>query len=105
MSTLNHLGMLLTEAEAAEAIGVSTRTLRRLRRRGLPAYRLGRGVRYDLEEVRIWAREESAREAKDRRAEIARRARRGRALALRAREAAAARTLAEKPSSRKRDRS
>jgi excisionase family DNA binding protein len=47
--------LLLTVAEAAKALAVSTRTIWSLTNRGeLPAVRIGRAVRYSIEDVRAW---------------------------------------------------
>lgn len=48
--------LLLTAAELAERLKLSTRTLRRWRSegKGPPFVRVGRGVRYDWGEVKEW---------------------------------------------------
>jgi excisionase family DNA binding protein len=47
--------LLLTAAEAAEALAISERTLWALTDRGeIPAIRIGRSVRYAVEDLRAW---------------------------------------------------
>jgi excisionase family DNA binding protein len=47
--------LLLTVAEAAKALAVSTRTIWSLTNRGeLPAVRIGRAVRYEIGDLRAW---------------------------------------------------
>jgi excisionase family DNA binding protein len=48
------LGQLLTIDEVAVALGVSTRTVRRLMRRGLPSVRFGRLVRFEQRDLLRW---------------------------------------------------
>lgn len=45
---------LITKKELAEIIGVSIRTIERYHHKGLPIIKIGRTVRYDLDEVSIW---------------------------------------------------
>jgi site-specific DNA-cytosine methylase len=45
---------LLTGETLQEALGVSRTTLWRLRQQGMPTRRIGRGIRYPLEDVRAW---------------------------------------------------
>jgi excisionase family DNA binding protein len=47
--------LLLTQREAAQALAVSERTLWQLTHDGaIPAVRIGRAVRYRLEDLRAW---------------------------------------------------
>ncbi|HMO16252.1 MAG TPA: helix-turn-helix domain-containing protein [Pirellulaceae bacterium] len=47
--------LLLTEAQAATALGVSRRTLFSLRREGkIPFVRIGKCIRYSVEALRDW---------------------------------------------------
>lgn len=49
--------LVLTEKEAARALGLSTRTLERLRKKGeLRYFNVGNRVRYRLEALQAWAR-------------------------------------------------
>ena len=45
---------LLTLQEVAEYLKVSTRTVRRLLRRGLPSVRFGRLVRFSVQDLTRW---------------------------------------------------
>jgi excisionase family DNA binding protein len=47
--------LLLTASEAANALAVSERTLWSLTKRGeIGSIRIGRSIRYDLEQLRLW---------------------------------------------------
>lgn len=47
---------LLTVKEISEFLGMSERWLHeRTRRNEIPCYRLGTALRFDLEEIRVWA--------------------------------------------------
>jgi excisionase family DNA binding protein len=53
--TGNSQALLLTAPEAAKALAISPRTLWSLTQRGdIPCVRIGRSVRYDLEDLRAW---------------------------------------------------
>ncbi|MCA9055773.1 MAG: helix-turn-helix domain-containing protein [Planctomycetaceae bacterium] len=53
---------LLTEQEAAEVLNVSARTLWQLRSDGrIPCVRIGRAVRYDVDDLRLFIEEAKRR--------------------------------------------
>lgn len=56
---------LVTEDVVAKLLGFTTRKLQndRSAKRGLPFYRLGRAVRYDLDEVEAWVRARASKPA------------------------------------------
>ena len=47
-------GCLLTSSQLARFLGCSERHVFNLRKRGMPAYRIGEIVRFDLDQVRQW---------------------------------------------------
>jgi excisionase family DNA binding protein len=49
-----HPGSLLTSSQLARFLGCSDRHVFNLRKRGMPAYRIGEIVRFDLDQVRRW---------------------------------------------------
>ena len=54
--------LLLTEAEAAIALGISRRTLWTLRTEGrIPFLRIGKCVRYSVEALKAWIEEKNKR--------------------------------------------
>ena len=48
------MNKLVTDRELSEILGLSRSTISRLRTLGLPYKKIGRSVRYDLEEVKKW---------------------------------------------------
>ena len=49
-----HTDCLLTSCQLARFLGCSERHIFNLRKRGMPAYRIGEIVRFDLDQVRQW---------------------------------------------------
>lgn len=49
-----HTDCLLTSCHLARFLGCSERHIFNLRKRGMPAYRIGEIVRFDLDQVRQW---------------------------------------------------
>lgn len=49
---------LLTKLEAANLLGVSWRTIDRLRKKGLPAILIGRQVKFDEDLLKEWLRKQ-----------------------------------------------
>jgi excisionase family DNA binding protein len=45
---------LLTSDQVARFLGCTPRHIFNLRKRGLPAYRIGKIVRFDIEQVKCW---------------------------------------------------
>ena len=50
---------ILTKEELAEMLKIGVRTVDRLRREGLPSFKVGNQVRFDRDEVLKWLKENS----------------------------------------------
>ena len=53
-ASTEHSDCLLTSCQLARFLGCSERHIFNLRKRGMPAYRIGEIVRFDLDQVRQW---------------------------------------------------
>jgi excisionase family DNA binding protein len=48
------IGKSLSKDKAAEILGVSRATIDRLRKKGLPSYKIGGLIKFDEDEVKEW---------------------------------------------------
>jgi excisionase family DNA binding protein len=53
---------MLTRKELAEQLKVTTRTVDRQTKNGMPHIRFGKSVRFELNDVMIWIKEQSEKE-------------------------------------------
>ena len=53
---------LLLKVELAYSLRVTTRTIENREREGLPVVRIGRSIRYDLDEVLAWLKDPSSQD-------------------------------------------
>lgn len=58
-------GKLLTKQELADALGIKQLlTIEKWVQEGMPKYKLGKPIRFDLDEVKTWFKEREAKNAR-----------------------------------------